>query len=170
MSGRPDTLFAEIYREHRGILGCIAQAFAPSAADRDELFQDMLVAVWNACEAFSSNAKLSTYVYRVSLSCALNWKRSRVRYAQRLAQFSQIPAAADDGSFNQDQERLAWLYDRIRELPTVDRAVMLLALDRVPYGEMATITGLTESNIGVRLHRIKQQLAAKMQETKNELR
>ena len=64
---------------------------------------------------------------------------------------------------------LAWHYARIHELPPVDRSLILLSLDRLSYGEIAEITGLSESNVGVWLHRIKQQLTEKSEETENEI-
>jgi RNA polymerase sigma-70 factor (ECF subfamily) len=105
----------------------------------------------------------------VALSCALNWKRSRRRYWQRLDQYgTMLPEWPATGPAR-DRERLNWLYARIHELPPVDRSLILLSLDRLSYGEIAEVTGLSESNVGVRLHRIKQQLTAQSEEVKNEL-
>jgi RNA polymerase sigma factor (sigma-70 family) len=154
----PDELFAAVYRDHLGLMVKTARAFAHSAADCDDLFQEILVSVWQALPQFRGGAKVSTYVYRVAHSCALNWKRSRQRYQNKLDRFAlETPELT---ASPEQRERLAWLYARIRELPPVDRTLILLHLDKIPYTEIADITGLTESNIGVRLHRIKQQLAA----------
>ena len=153
-----DDLFATVYRDHAGLMIKTARAFTHSDSDRDDLFQEILVSVWQALPQFQGHAKLSTYVYRVAHSCALNWKRSRQRYQSKLDRFAletpELPAAPEQ------RERLTWLYARIRELPPVDRTLILLYLDKLPYGEIAEVTGLSESNIGVRLHRLKQQLAA----------
>lgn len=169
MSNRQDELFAEINRDHRGLIGRITQAFASDQADRDDLFQEILISIWRAIPQFGAGAKLSTYVYRVALSCALNWKRSRRRYAEKLDHYGQALPVLTAAAAPRDQERLRWLYDRIHELPPVDRSLILLSLDRLSYGEIAEITGLSESNIGVRLHRIKQHLVAKSEEMKNEI-
>jgi RNA polymerase sigma-70 factor (ECF subfamily) len=162
MPAHPEDLFAEVYRDHTGLMVKTAHAFTASAADRDELFQDILIAVWQALPQFRAEAKLSTYVYRVAHSCALNWKRSRQRYQQKLDRFAvetpELTAAPEQ------RERIAWLYARIHQLPPVDRTLILLHLDKISYADMADITGLTESNIGVRLHRIKQQLTVQSKE------
>jgi RNA polymerase sigma-70 factor (ECF subfamily) len=158
MSDRPDERFQEVYRDHAGLLARIARGFTDGAADRDDLLQDILVALWQALPHFKGQAKLSTYVYRVAHSTALNWKRSRQRYRQKVERFALAPVAEEPAG--PDQERLEWLYARIRELPPGDRTLIMLYLDKVPYADIAEITGLTESNIGVRLHRIKQQLTA----------
>ncbi len=158
MNPSADEDFAALYREHAGLMIKTARAFTQNDADRDDLFQEILVSVWQALPQFRGQAKLSTYVYRVAHSCALNWKRSRQRYQTKLDRFAlEIPDAA---ASPEQRERLAWLYARIRQLPPVDRTLILLSLDKLSYGEIAEVTGLSESNIGVRLHRIKQQLTA----------
>ena len=158
MPDRADELFREVHRDHLGLMVKTARAFTANAVDCDELLQDILVAVWQALPHFQSRAKLSTYVYRVAHSCALNWKRSRERYRRKLGSFVvEIPSLA---ATPEENERVAWLYARVHQLPPVDRTLILLHLDKVAYADMAEITGLTETNIGVRLHRIKQQLTA----------
>lgn len=163
-----DELFAEIHRDHLGIIMKIAHGFVASPPDRDELFQEILITLWQALPRFNAQAKLSTYVYRVALSTALNWKRSRQRYGRKLDDYTRaLPALT--AAPGPEPERLRWLYARIHEMPPVDRTLILLSLDRLNYGEIAEITGLSESNVGVRLHRIKQQLVLASEKIKHEL-
>lgn len=169
MSTRQEELFAEIHRVHGGLIGRTTQAFAVDPADRADLIQEILISLWRALPQFHEGAKLSTYVYRVALNCALNWKRSRRRYAQKLEAYEWVWPAGETTASPRDQERLRWLYARIQELPPVDRSIMLLSFERLGYGEIADITGLSESNVGVRLHRIKQQLTAQSEDLKHEL-
>lgn len=163
MPDRAAELFAEVYRDHAGLMVKTAHAFTASAADRDDLFQEILVAVWQALPRFQGTAKLSTYVYRVAHSCALNWKRSRRRYQHKLDRFALDTPELTTSP--EQRERVAWLYAKIHQLPPLDRTLILLHLDKLTYADMADITGLTESNIGVRLHRIKQQLTQLSEET-----
>jgi len=161
-SANQEALFAEICREHTGLIARITYAFAMESVDRDDLGQEILLALWEAIPRFHARARLSTYVYRVALSCALNWKRSQRRYQRRLDDYTHIMPELTAGSAG-DQDRLRWLYARIHELPPVDRSLILLSLERLSYAEIAEITGFSESNIGVRLHRIKQQLTTASQ-------
>lgn len=160
MSVSADELFHAVYRDHAGLFMRVARGFTDNAADRDELRQEILVALWQALPQFRAQAKLSTYVYRVAHSTALNWKRSRQRYARKIEGYAVEPT--DTAAAPHEQERLEWLYARIREFPPADRTLLLLYLDKVGYAEIAEITGLSESNIGVRLHRLKQQLSAQI--------
>jgi RNA polymerase sigma factor (sigma-70 family) len=168
VSDQPEQRFAEIQRDHLGLIARTAHAFAPEPSDRAELFQDILIALWQALPQFGARAKLSTYVYRVAFNCALNWKRTRRRYAQKLAQYTALLPDLEATPDPRDRERLQWLYARIHELPPVDRSLILLSLDQLSYGEIADITGLSESNVGVRLHRIKQELSNRSKELDHE--
>lgn len=159
MSGIVEELFQQAYRDHAGLIWRTARAFTTSDVDRDELFQDILIALWRALPHFQGKSRLSTYVYRVAHSTALNWKRSRQRYARKLEGYAIALPEFLPNATPRDQERLEWLYARIRELSPEDRTLLLLHLDKVSYADIADITGLTESNVGVRLHRIKQQLS-----------
>lgn len=167
MSDVVDQLFLEVYREHAGLVIKTAHAFTTNTADRDDLYQEILLSVWQALPQFKGRAKLSTYVYRVAYSCALNWKRSRQRYQSKVDHYAlEMPELT---STPDERERVAWLYTRIQQLPPVDRTLILLSLDKVNYADMAEITGLSETNIGVRLHRIKQQLTALSEEASHEV-
>jgi RNA polymerase sigma factor (sigma-70 family) len=165
----PAALFAAIQREHPGLIARIVQAFAPVPSDRDELCQEILLALWQAIPQFGDRCKLSTYVYRVALNCALNWQRSRRRYREKLETFARMPAEADADLSPETRARLQWLYARIHELPPVDRSLILLSLDRIDYETIAEITGLSAANVGVRLHRIKQRLAAAAEDISHEV-
>lgn len=169
MSRAPEDLFIEIYRNQAGLIGRAVQAFAHEPADRDELFQDILVALWQALPQFADNAKLSTYVYRVSLNTALNWQRSRGRYRKKLADYVSLAPVEPPLPAAREDTRLCWLYARIRELPPVNRSLILLHLDGVSYSDIADISGLSESNVGVRLHRIKQHLSSQSELVSDEL-
>jgi RNA polymerase sigma-70 factor (ECF subfamily) len=166
-------LFAEATREHMGILLKTAHAFA-TPADRDDLVQEMLLAVWQALPAFDAQrCKLSTFLYRVTQNRAQNWNRSQRRYRRRLDALEHCPhlAFADspsDAAGAGATARLEWLYALIRELPPVDRTVLLLHLEQLSHREIGEVTGLSENHIGVRLHRIKRWLGER-RETHHEL-
>ena len=156
-----DALFSQAVGDHMGILLKTAHGFAAGAADRDDLAQEMLLAVWQALPAYNQTCKLSTFVYRVAHNRALNWQRSRTRYHRRLDEYSKHPylmLAAGDSS-GQDRQ-LEWLYAIIRQLAPIERTLIMLHLDGLSHQEVAEVTGLSANNVGVRLHRIKQWLSS----------
>jgi RNA polymerase sigma-70 factor (ECF subfamily) len=155
--------------DHPGILHRVANAFA-EGADRSDLLQELMLAVWKAVPAFTGASQPSTFIYRVAHNAALTWKRGITTYRRQVDRFellAELPVAPGP---DRDREMLAFLYAEIRQLPPVDRSLLLLHLDEVGYAEIAGILGLTESNVGARLTRIRQRLVTTLQEKTHELR
>jgi RNA polymerase sigma factor (sigma-70 family) len=150
--------FADWLREHSAIVHHVVNGFA-SGDDRNDLLQEILLAVWKSIPAFRGQAKPTTYLYRVSHNAALLWIRTEKNYRRRVERFG----ATSPGAFAADadpltEERLAKIYAAIHQLKPLDRSLILLSLDGLSYYEMAEILGLSESNVGVKLNRIKTQL------------
>jgi RNA polymerase sigma-70 factor (ECF subfamily) len=155
-----EALFADAMQQHMGIFLKTAYAFTVSLADRDDLVQEMLLAAWQALPSFNGSSKLSTFLYRVANNRALNWHRSQRRYGNKLAALEKCPQLTlETDTPGAGDARLDWLYALIRELPPPDRTVLMLHLERLSHREIGEITGLTENNVGVRLHRIKRWLS-----------
>lgn len=161
-SNERDRQFTEWVRDHAAILERTARAFAVPR-DREDLLQELLIAVWKAVPAFRGDCRLATFLYRVTHNAALTWKRAR-RDDGRLESLElpsgeprREPTAPPEPA--DDSERLERLYAGIRRLPPLDRSLLLLSLDGVAYGEIAALHGLTVSNVGARLTRARQRLA-----------
>jgi RNA polymerase sigma-70 factor (ECF subfamily) len=154
-----EALFAEAMNQHMGIFMKTAYAFA-EPEDRDDLVQEILLAVWQALPVFDERrCKLSTFLYRVANNRALNWNRSKRRYRRKLEVFQQSPQLSLPAGDTDSAARVDWLYTLMQQLPPLDRTLLMLHLDRLSHGEIGEVTGLTENNVGVRLHRIKRWLA-----------
>jgi RNA polymerase sigma-70 factor (ECF subfamily) len=157
--------------EYAAVLHHVVNGFA-EGADRHDLMQELLLALWRAVPAYRGGAQPSTFIYRVAHNTALTWKRTQKNYRQRLDRFEvqEFSAHAPSPVDGRDREALTHLYAAIRRLPPVDRSLILLHLDGVSYAAMGEIHGLTESNVGARLNRLKQKLTDTMEEISHELR
>ncbi len=162
---------------HAAILHHVAHGFA-EGADRHDLLQELMVALWRALPAFRGAARPSTFIYRVAYNTALTWKRGQSNYRRRVETFeAQMPAmqpetdtAKEAQRSTRDREMLAMMYAEIRALPPIDRSLLLMHLDDVSYAEMAEVLGMSESAIGARLTRVKQRLISTLKEKTHELR
>lgn len=150
---------------HRGLLVKVARAFVRSTADQDDLLQEIALQVWNSIPRYKKDTAETTWLYRVAFHTAINWSRkvkSRDRvlkeYQEQLALFHRE---------QKDDPRVEWLYEQIGELPTIDRSLALLMLDGFSYREMSETLGITESNVGVRVNRIKKRLSKQLEKEKN---
>jgi RNA polymerase sigma-70 factor (ECF subfamily) len=151
--------FTDWTRDHGAIVHHVVNGFA-AGDDRNDLLQEVLLAVWKSIPAFRGQAKPTSYLYQVCHNAALLWTRTEKNYRKRVDQFSAL--ASNDSDPHSDplaEERLAKLYSAIRQLKPLDRSLILMSLDGVSYREMAEVLGLSESNVGVKINRIKNQLA-----------
>jgi RNA polymerase sigma factor (sigma-70 family) len=153
--------FEHWIRDYAAILHHVARGFA-DGDDRQDLMQELLLAVWKAIPSFRNDALASTFLYRVSHNAALTWKRSRNAYQRKLTEAALHPPPEPTCG---DEARLDAVYREIRKLPPLDRSLMLLSLDGVSYREMAAIHGLTETNVGARLNRTRQKLTSALKGT-----
>ncbi len=158
---------------HAALLHHVANGFA-AGADRDDLLQELLLALWRAVPRFRGGCKESTYLYRVAHNAALSWRRTQSNYRARLDRFEQRVQgdlrAATPANDGREPEALQHVYAAIRLLPPLERSLILLHLDSLTYAEIADIHGMTEAAVGSRLNRIKSKLIQQMKEIIHELR
>ncbi len=143
--------------DHIAILYRVVNGFA-EGDDRNDLMQEVMLAVWKAVPSFRGQAQPTTFLYRVSHNAALTWRRTQRNYRKRIDEAERLSLMAVHDLQEERDDQLAQLYVAIRQLPGLDRSLILLSLDGVSYFDMANILGLSESNVGVRLNRIKTQL------------
>ena len=147
--------------DHAGILHKVARSYCEHAADREDLVQEIQLAVWHAIPAFQAGSKVSSYLYRIALNRALSWVRKESAARRR---HDQINAEAVHATPAEVDPRLDLVYAEIRRLNKAERALILLQLDGFSYDEIAATVGLTPTNVGARLTRIRQKLAANLKD------
>jgi len=147
-------MFEEWLARHRGLMFKVVRAYAFTAHDRDDLFQEIVTQVWHSIPQFRGGSAVTTWLYRVALNTALAWVRKERRNRGRLQAFDGTEFFLASPARPADP-RLEWLYDQIARLDHVDRSLTLLLLDGFSYREMAETLGISESNVGVKLNRIK---------------
>ena len=144
---------------YKSMIFKIVKAYALSAADQNDLFQEVTIQLWHSIPTFRKESSVSTWIYRISLNTAIKWVRKEQKHYQA-EPLDNIEFALIDSKPLID-ERLLWLYEEIHQLDDIDRSIALLILDGFSYKEMAAILGITESNVGVKISRIKKYLTTK---------
>jgi RNA polymerase sigma-70 factor (ECF subfamily) len=163
-----ETDFVQLVRANEGRLHKICRVYADDPEARRDLYQDILVALWRAFPSFKGEAQPSTWLYRVALNTALSHDRKQtVREEAKLDAghpmwTDGLPAPSAD---LEQQEQLDRLYAAIDRLDDVDKALVMMYLDGNSYHTMADVLGISENYVGVRLHRIKKQLAHWLEDT-----
>ena len=152
-----DAIFETWMEAHKAILFKVARAYGSTHSDREDLFQEIALQVWHSVTSYRGDAAAKTWIYRIALNTAMAWHRKERRHGhgrQDLDAAGLLVAAPDR------DPRLDWIYGRIAELDEVNRSLALLMLDGFSYRDMSQILGLSESNVGVKINRIKAALTA----------
>lgn len=150
--------FLRDINDNQGIIIRVCRIYCSDQADFEDLFQEIVLQLWRSYARFNGLSKVSTWMYRVALNTAITSLRRRKRRpdGNRLTVAEQRVPHIDHPRI--DVEYHQQLQDAIDSLNKFDRALMLLYLDGKSYKEMGEIMGITESNIGVKINRIKNKL------------
>jgi len=150
--------FQNIIEQHKGIFYKIARAYCPNEDDRQDLIQEMMIQVWQSNHRYNGQFKISTWLYRISLNVAITFYRKNTTRANKHTlldeQTEQIPT--DDKTA--DERQLVLLEKFISELKEIDKALMVLYLEDKSHAEIAEILGMSSSNVGTKIARIKEKL------------
>lgn len=147
--------FLEDVFQHQALIHKICRMYRESAEDREDLFQEITYQLWRAYPDFRARAKITSWMYRIGLNTAMaSFRKPKVPLLFTAA----VPEKASAGESPAEPSREETLFAAIRKLAEADRALVALYLEEMSYAEIAEITGLTESNVGVRLNRIKKKL------------
>ncbi len=149
--------FLQRLQAHKGILYKVANAYCARREDRGDLIQDMIVELWRAFPSFDGRASFATWMHRVAMNVAISFHRSegrRIRDAVPIEDFGMELAGADAVLDAEDDEVRA-LHQLIARLEPVDRALVLLYLEGYGQDEIGEMVGLSASNVGTRINRIK---------------
>ena len=145
---------------HRAILFKVARVYGATHSDREDLFQEIALQVWHSVEAYRGDCAATTWIYRVALNTALSWSRKERKHGQGRQDIEAATGLLIAPSGR--DPRLDWIYQQIAELDEGNRALALLMLDGFSYREMSQILGIGESNVGMKINRIKAALAAQL--------
>lgn len=133
------------------------------------MVQEIIMQLWQSFDSYDSRYKHSTWIYRIALNTSISYYRKHKNHSQNRIELPKIfeESLKADEPFQEDPN-LAILQGFIQELREIDRALILLYLDGLSQKETAEIMGITATNVGTKLTRIKKSLQVKFQALKNQ--
>jgi len=150
--------FLDILEKNIGIILKIARAYSKTASDKEDLINDISLELWKSFERFKGDSKISTWIYRIALNTSMNYKRNREKnrmfFMDDLKQFENLSWLIEQPCSLHSEI----LYQCIDELNQLNKAIILLYLDGNSYEEISVITGVSKTNVGTRISRIKEQI------------
>jgi len=154
--------FVDDINQNMGIIHKICNIYFSDADDRKDACQEILYQLWRSYPGFKGDAQFSTWMYKVALNTALTYSKKGNREVPTDMQAGNWEQLAARNEQQHIKERMAVLYAAINTLTVTDKAITLLYLEDNSYDEIAEITGLTKTNVSVRLVRIKRTLKEKL--------
>ncbi len=149
--------FQEIHSRFSPGIFRLCMAYVNDADIAKDLTQETFISVWQNLNSFRNEAAIGTWIFRIASNKCLRSIEKEQRFTR-----SDFPTQIVDDHEPEKEERITALYKNISELAEVERIIISLELEDVPQSEIATIVGISESNVRVKIHRIKEKLILKM--------
>jgi RNA polymerase sigma factor (sigma-70 family) len=158
-----ETEFIEIIKAHEALIYKIARLYANTRDGQQDLYQDIVYQLWKSFSSFRGESKISTWMYRIALNTSIGYLNKEKMTTSHQPIDETLLNRTDPGDTIKE-EQIEALYANIKTLNTMDTAIIFLYLEAKSYDEMAEITGLSATNIGTRLGRIRQKIIDQIKE------
>lgn len=152
--------FIKIIGDHKRILYKIIYSYCQDAEDRKDLEQEIIIQLWKSIANYDSEYRLSTWIYKVALNVAVSHYRKDLKHKTNNIPLDEaiFKVAQDDLDEELLDSRTQQLYKFIDQFNPFNKAIIILYLEGKGYKEIGEILGLSETNVGTKVSRIKQQL------------
>ncbi|UFK97196.1 RNA polymerase sigma factor [Kaistella faecalis] len=154
--------FSKLIKDNQGLIIKVSRLYTNSLEDEQDLFQEIVLQLWRSYDSFKGQSKISTWMYRVALNTAITLFRKKTKSPQtdELMDFHQKGFLEDD---DEKQQQISLLYKVVKMLPHVERAIVMMYLDDLPYRDISENLGITEVNARVKMNRLKKTLKELME-------
>jgi len=149
--------FLKMLSDYQGILHKVSLVYFKNKADREDNIQEIIYQLWKSYSSLKNPENIGSWVYRVAINTSLSRikKKARIEYRKDIPEIEDKSDVAEEVA---EQDSRSLLLKAIRSLDEIDRSIMLLYLEEKSYEEIAGITGISKSNVGVRINRVKKVL------------
>lgn len=166
-----DDLYQDAIFTYGPALERLAKSYEADLEDRQDLLQEIHLAIWRSFETFDGRCSIRTWVYRVAHNAAashvIRSRRMRSRKLVSLEDFDNIPCGENTHAAVDRNEMLGRVFALIQKLNPLDRQVILLYLEGLDADSIGEVTGISPGNAAIKVHRIKNILARQFQEEVN---
>ncbi len=150
--------FVRLVNRHQGIIHKVCGMYCHDKDDKKDLFQEVVLQLWKSFASFRGESKVTTWIYRVALNTAISAFRKEVKKPEQTDILTMSIQVPEDTEFQEKNDQFQLLYQAIRQLSEIDRALVMLYLDDLPYEDIAEMMGITANNARVRMNRIREKL------------
>ncbi|MFO1053248.1 MAG: sigma-70 family RNA polymerase sigma factor [Planctomycetota bacterium] len=148
----------ELIARHSRLIRHVACAWCRDATDREDVVQEVLVQLWRSAERYDPRFAETTWVYRIALNVAISFHRRESRHRVRRTTLDDAADRMPEPAASEEGERVERLRAALDRLPAIEKALVLLHLDGNDHSTIADVMGISVSNVGTRLARIRNKL------------
>ena len=148
----------ELIRRHFGLIHKIAFAYCRDATDREDVVQEVALQLWRSRDRYDQRFRESTWVYRIALNVAISFQRRERRHREQRLSIDDQSITVVAAPSVEPNEDVQLLLSCIADLGALDKALALLYLDGNDHESITEVLGISVSNVGTKLHRIKARL------------
>ena len=148
--------FINILEQNQKIVHKVCVLYTQSEEDHQDLFQEILLQLWKAFPKFRGESKITTWIYKIALYTALGSLKKEKRKQKAVEDYKLD--LIHSTSFEPENDRQEELQRAINKLEKMEKAIVMLYLEERSYKEISEIMGITESNVGVKINRLKTKL------------
>ena len=153
--------FTRIIKENEGLIFKITTIYTENGQDQKDLYQEIVYQLWKSYDSFRNESKISTWMYRIALNTAIGQLKKSKKHSNKTG-IDQVVLQQTENYDTEFENRLKMVYEQIHQLNILDKGLILLLLEGKKYEEISEITGLSETNVGTRISRIKQKLKSRI--------
>ena len=157
---KKDTFIKSI-QENERLIYKVASFYTDSKDDRDDLVQEIIYTLWKSFDTFKHNSSLSTWMYRVAMNVAIFHLKNSKRKVATVPIQVEVLNLSETG-FDDFEEKMQKLKEHIKDLNLIDKGILMLYLESKSHEEIAEVVGISKSNVGTKLSRIKEKLKQQM--------
>lgn len=157
MTEEQEKSFIALVKDHQGLIHKVCILYETDKEARNDLFQEIVLQLWKSFPSFRGDSKITTWMYRIALNTAISGLR-RLGRKIKTEELDDHHFNISDASSDHREDDLQKLQWAIRQLSEIERGMIMMALDEVPYEEIAETIGITQNNVRVRMNRIREKL------------
>ncbi len=149
--------FEKLIAEHELLIHKVCRMYAYTGADRSDLFQEIVMQLWQSFQKFRGESAFSTWMYRVAINTSISNLRRRKDFITSYEPEA-LPADMPDTTSAEQDQRMQQMYAAIAKLNDIEKAVVMLYMEDRSYEEMQSVLGIPAGTLRVKMNRIKEKL------------
>lgn len=154
--------FRQLVSENKERIYRICVYHSSCREDCEDMFQQVLINIWSSLQNFRGDSKVSTWIYRIALNTTIDFNRAESRrmknHHQMMQEFSLVSGQEERWEKLRKEKMLEEIHTQIIQLSVIDKLIMSLFMEELSSREIAEVVGISEGNVRIKIHRVKESL------------